>query len=109
MRDDSERLRDIVEAIDNIERYAYRGKELFDRDELIQVWIIHHLQIIGEASAAMSLNFIANHPEIPHRDMSDFRNVLVHEYFRIDPEIVWTVVIRDLPILKIKIMRILSK
>ena len=31
MRDDSERLRDIVEAIDNIERYAYRGKELFDR------------------------------------------------------------------------------
>ena len=58
MRDDSERLKDILEAIENIEKYASRGKELFEQDELIQVWIIHHLQIIGEASAAMSQNFI---------------------------------------------------
>ena len=65
--------------------------------------------MIGEASAAMSQNFIANHPEIPCQDMSDFRKVIVHEYFRIDPKIVWTVVIRDLPILKIKIMQILYK
>lgn len=84
MRDDKERLRDIVEAIDNIEKYANRGKKVFEQDELIQVWIIHHLQIIGEASSTMSQNFIANYPEIPWQDMNDFRNVLVHEYFRFD-------------------------
>ena len=94
MRDNRERLKDILEAIDGIEKYANRGKQVFEQDELIQVWIIHHLQIIGEASAAMSQNFIANYPEIPWQDMSDFRNVLVHEYFRVDTEIVWNVVVR---------------
>ena len=107
MRDDRERLRDIVEALDNIEKYTNRGKEVFEQDELIQVWIIHHLQIIGEASSTMSKNFIANHPEIPWQDMSDFRNVIVHEYFRVDPEIVWNVIIRELPNLKQKIIRII--
>ena len=36
MRDDRERLLDILEAIDQIEKYAARGREAFERDELIQ-------------------------------------------------------------------------
>lgn len=96
MRRDSERLKDILEAIKNIEKYASRGKKVFERDELIQVWIIHHLQIIGEAASAMSQNFIADYPEIPWQDMSDFRNILVHEYFRVDTEIVWNVITKEL-------------
>ena len=35
MRDDKERLRDIVEAINNVEKYANRGKKVFEQDELI--------------------------------------------------------------------------
>jgi uncharacterized protein with HEPN domain len=108
MRDNRERLKDILEAINSIEKYANWGKEIFEQDELIQVWIIHHLQIIGEASSAMSQSFIVNHPEISWQDMSDFRNVLVHEYFRVDTEIVWNVVVRELPDLKQKIRRILA-
>ena len=84
-------------------------KKVFEQDELIQVWMIHHLQIIGEASAAMSQSFIANYPEIPWQDMSDFRNVLVHEYFRVDTEIVWNIVVRELEKLKIKIKQIIAK
>jgi uncharacterized protein with HEPN domain len=103
MRRDSERLKDILEAIKNIEKYASRGKKVFERDELIQVWIIHHLQIIGEAASAMSQNFIADYPEIPWQDMSDFRNILVHEYFRVDTEIVWNVITKELPGLKNKV------
>lgn len=109
MRDDRERLRDILEAIDNIEKYASRGKEVFEQDELIQVWIIHHLQIIGEASSSISSSFIVNHLEIPWRDMKDFRNILVHEYFRVDTNIVWNVVMRELPDLKHKIKQVLAK
>ena len=41
MRDPKERLRDILDAIARIERYAARGREAFDRDELTQVWMIH--------------------------------------------------------------------
>ena len=109
MRDDRERLRDIVEAIENIEKYANRGKKVFEQDELIQVWMIHHLQLIGEASAAMSERVMANYPERPWQDMSDFRNVLVHEYFRVDSEIVWNIVERELAKLKIKIKQIIAK
>lgn len=57
MRDDRERLLDIREAIAQIERYASRGQEAFENDELIQSWIVSHLQLIGEASRSMSESF----------------------------------------------------
>jgi len=49
MRDEKESILDMLEAIENIERYARKGREAFERDELIQTWIVHHLKIIGEA------------------------------------------------------------
>lgn len=48
-RRDQNRVVDIPEAIERIERYAAKGKDAFDWDDLLQDWIIHHLQIIGEA------------------------------------------------------------
>ena len=50
MRDDRERLLDIQEAVERIERYTARGREAFEQDELIQTWVLYHLQIIGEAA-----------------------------------------------------------
>lgn len=47
MRDLRERLLDILEAIERIEKYTIRGRDAFEQDELIQTWIVHHLQIIG--------------------------------------------------------------
>ncbi|NEQ25776.1 MAG: nucleotidyltransferase [Microcoleus sp. SIO2G3] len=49
MRDDREKLRDILEAIERIDKYAIQGRQSFERNELIQTWFIQHLQIIGEA------------------------------------------------------------
>lgn len=54
MRDDRERLRDILEAIERIERYTSKGREEFMQDELIQTWVVHHIQIIGEAARKLS-------------------------------------------------------
>ena len=54
MRDDRERLLDIVEAIERIEKYASEGRAAFEENELIQTWIVHHLQLIGEAVRALS-------------------------------------------------------
>jgi uncharacterized protein with HEPN domain len=109
MRDDAERVRDIQEAIAKIEKYAVRGRQVFNEDELIQTWVVQHLQIIGEASNAMSEAFKSLHPEIPWQDIVDFRNVLVHEYFRIDIDIVWSIVQQELPALKENVNRILQK
>ena len=47
MRDPKERLRDMLEAMENIERYASQGKETFEQDELIQNWIVRHLTSHG--------------------------------------------------------------
>ena len=47
MRDNSEKLQDILEAIERIERYAVLGKQKFEQDELIQSWPPQNLQVIG--------------------------------------------------------------
>ena len=65
MRDDRARLLDIQEAIERIERYTARGRAAFEQDELIQTWVVHHIQIIGEASRTISADFRAQHPEVP--------------------------------------------
>lgn len=57
MRDTSERLRDIQEAIENITKYSSLGWDSFDENELIQVWIIRHLEILGEAARAIFRRF----------------------------------------------------
>lgn len=100
MRDDCLRLEDILEAIDRIQKYAARGRDAFEQDELVQTWILHHLRILGEASRTLSPSFKAQYPEVPWSQPVGMRNILVHHYFAIDLEIVWLVVERDLPPLK---------
>lgn len=109
MRDDRERLHHMLEAIHRIEKYAARGRETFERDELIQNWLIHHIQIIGEAARAISSRFKEMHPEIPWVEIVGMRHILVHDYFGIDLDIVWRVIDRDLPELKSKIRSILGQ
>ena len=103
MRSDRLRLEDVHEAAERIDRYAARGREAFDRDELVQTWIVHHLQIIGEACRALSPEFRALPPEIPWAQIIGMRNILVHQYFGMDREAVWSAAVRDVPALKSQI------
>ena len=107
MRDDRERLLDIKEAIENVQKYASRGREAFRNDELIQIWILHHIQILGEAAARLSDEFQERHSDIPWFKIIGMRNILVHDYFGIDIEAVWSVVENDLPVLYDQIGRLL--
>jgi uncharacterized protein with HEPN domain len=108
VRDTFERLRDIQEAIENITQYTDQGRHSFNENELIQIWVIRHLEIIGEAARAIPGDFKDRHPEIPWRRINGMRNVLVHIYFGIDLKIVWAVVERDLPVLKVSVDALLS-
>ena len=103
MRDPKERLRDILEAIGNIERYAVRGREAFESDELIQNWFVRHLQIIGEAVGGLPAEVRESAPGVPWTKIMGMRHILVHDYFAVDTEIVWDVVESDLPQLKSKV------
>lgn len=89
MRSDRERFLDIQEAIDKIERYVPRGRQSFENDEMFQVWVVRHLQIIGEAASRVSVDTQKRFPEIPWGKMIGMRQVLVHGYFDIDLEVVW--------------------
>ena len=109
MRNDRERLLDIVEAIERINKYAVRGRAAFEEDELIQNWILHHLQIIGVAAARISDDFRNSSPDIPWSKIIGMRNILVHHYFGIDCDVVWSVVEKDLPELEPNLKRLLEE
>jgi uncharacterized protein with HEPN domain len=96
----------MIEAIDRIERYAARGRDVFDRDELIQTWFIRHLQILGEAARALPDEVRQKASDIEWKKIMGMRHVLVHDYFGIDRDIVWNAVENDLPPLKVSLMKL---
>ena len=100
MRADSERILDMLDAITAIERRKPPNKRAFDADELVQVWILRHIQIIGEAAAGISPATRERAPKVPWGQIVGMRNALVHAYFNLDWDAVWMVVVRDLPSLQ---------
>ena len=67
MRDDRDRLQDILDAIKKIERHAKRGRRAFEEDKLVHTWMIHHIQIIGEAAGKVTPAFRKTHRKFPGR------------------------------------------
>lgn len=91
----------IRDAIGKIESYVLGLTfEAFENNLLVQDGTIREFEVIGEAAKHLSDTFKKRHPEIPWREVTDMRNKLVHEYFDIDTELVWTTIHSDLPALK---------
>jgi len=109
VRDPNERLRDILDAIEAIERHLDCDKAAFEQDELRQTWFLRHLQIIGEAARALPAEVRALAVPIPWSKIIGMRNVLVHGYFDIDTDIVWQAATTDLPALKPAILSMLQR
>ncbi|MEN8447115.1 MAG: HepT-like ribonuclease domain-containing protein [Cyanobacteria bacterium J06555_13] len=108
MRQDQDRLSDILDAIESIERYLTKDREAFEADELVQVWMLHYLQIIGEAARSTSASLKESYSSVPWESIVGFRNLVVHEYFRVDLDVVWGIVTDDLSTLKGQVRDILS-
>ena len=98
----------MLEAIGDIERYASRGRPAFESDELLQTWVVRHLQIIGEAARALPSDVQGRAPDIAWSEIIGMRNILVHHYFDVDTDVVWRVIERDLPRLKTQIERLIE-
>ncbi|MBI4877992.1 MAG: DUF86 domain-containing protein [Acidobacteria bacterium] len=109
MRDDRVRLEDIVEAAEAIEKYAVRGRHAFDSDELVQTWIVRHLQIIGEAERGLSPAFRERYPDEIWTRAIGMRNIVVHRYFAMDPDAVWDAIERGVRQIKAKAQTIPSE
>ena len=93
MRSDIERLKDILEAIDKIQQKMKIEKSAFFQDEMLQIWVIHYIQIIGEAASRLSFHLRDLYPQIPWLDITSMRNVLVHQYIGIDLQKIWDTVL----------------
>jgi uncharacterized protein with HEPN domain len=92
MRTDRLRLLDAIEQIELISTFSGRGREAFFNDLIVQSAILHRLALLGEAFRGVSPELREAHPEIQWSQIVAFRNVVIHEYFGIDLELVWAIV-----------------
>lgn len=92
------RLRDMLNAVNKIEAYveglSFDG---FTQDEKTFDAIIRQLTILGEAASHVPDEVTSRTPEIPWQEIRGMRNVLVHEYFGINMDIVWETATKNIP------------
>ena len=109
MRLDKERLHDILDAIDAIERHTPSGSNNFEQSELVRVWCLRHLELIGEAASRLSEEVRGKAQSVPWRQMVGMRNALIHGYFDVNWKRVWTVIEQDLEPLKRTVQELLAR
>src|SRR3989338_10683417 len=73
--------------------------EEFCNDRKTYSAVIREFEIIGEAVGKLPDELKQKRPDVEWQDINDFRNLLIHEYFGVDMEIVWKVIQEDLPVL----------
>ena len=102
-------LEDILEAIEKIERYTKNMtyQSFLSDDKTIDA-VIRNFEIIGEAANRLCDDFRTDHADIEWNRIRGFRNRIVHEYFGIDHEIVWSIIENDLADLKNRLSEIKS-
>ena len=106
MKDDRLYLVHIRDCIDHILRFTNEGKNAFLVDRKTQDAVLRNLHTLSESIRRISTDTKVKYPEVPWRDISAFRNVVVHDYLGIELERIWDIIERDLPILKIQISAI---
>ena len=89
----------MLDCIDRIDEYVDGDREQFFNSRLVQDAVVRNLQTLAESSQRLPEPMKINQPEIPWRDISGFRNILVHDYLGLDLEMIWSVVDQDLPAL----------
>jgi len=109
-RDDSVYLNDMLDSITAIKEFiSGLDYPAFIEDRKTYSATVRELEVIGEASGKISEALKAQHPEIDWRTIKDFRNVLAHEYFNINSEILWDIVQNKLKPLKNQIAVLVKK
>ena len=106
MKDDRLYLVHIQDCIDRILQFTSDGKDAFLADRKTQDAVLRNLHTLAESIQRISTGTKLKYPEVPWREISAFRNVVVHDYLGIELEQIWDIIDRDLPILKIQISTI---
>ncbi|HEY6011387.1 MAG TPA: DUF86 domain-containing protein [Nitrospirota bacterium] len=106
MRDYKLYLTDILAAIESIEQFvAGLEPESFKHDDKTSSAVIRKFEIIGEAAKNVPDAVKQRYPDIPWKEMAGMRDKLIHFYFGVDYDLVWSTIRNRLPQLKLLIRK----
>jgi len=110
MRRDLLFLKDIINAMNKIFNYIEKmTKEEFKKDDRTIDAVLRNIEIIGEAANKLSEKIYKENESVPWGRMIGLKNIVIHEYFGVDLNIIWQVITVNLPETKPKIEEILKE
>ena len=105
-------LTDILDAAEAIRLFVARlersGRDGFVGDDLVRSAVLQKLSVIGEAAARVAEETKTAYPEIPWNQARGMRNLLVHAYFSVDWDVIWTTATDSIPRLAKQVAEILE-
>lgn len=73
------------------------NEQTFRQDEKTQFAVLYAITILGEVVKRLSSNFRSDHPTIPWREIAGMRDKMVHDYQKVNIDLVWQVIQHDIP------------
>ena len=101
-------LESIRDCMERIAEYTATGEDAFMASRLIQDGVIRNLEVIGEATKNLSSELREANPAIPWRQIAGMRDVLIHDYLKVNLARVWRTVVTDLPPLRAVVSELLA-
>ncbi|OBQ03348.1 MAG: hypothetical protein AN482_19930 [Anabaena sp. LE011-02] len=108
MKDERLYLSNIKECIERIEEYTKGGKEEFMQNKMIQDAVIRNFEIIGEATKRLSPELRSQYSDVPWQQMAGLRDVLIHDYLKVNLNLVWQIIEQNLSNLKRQVTAVLQ-
>ena len=108
MKDERVYLSNIRECVTRIEEYTRGGKDEFMKTSMIQDAVIRNFEIMGEATKRLSPELRNTYSDVPWQQMAGLRDVLIHDYLKVNLNLVWQIIEQNVPELKQQIDLILQ-
>jgi uncharacterized protein with HEPN domain len=102
-------LEHILHCIGRVREDSSGGKDAVFASPTLQDALLRNLQILCESAQRLTEASKQRHPEVAWPAISGLRNVLVHDYFAVDWDTIWTIIQRDLPVLERAIRALLEE